>query len=135
MVGFQADVPSFLDALDVFAFASSSEGFGQVLVEAMAAGKPVVASKISPLTEIAVDEETGLLVEGGTPMAYADRLFRLVSHPEERQRMGCLGQDRVRRHFTADKLSQATRCLYEELLRRTSPLESAPKTFKPDRVV
>ena len=57
LVGFQNDVVSFLNALDVFAFASSSEGFGQVLVEAMAAAKPVVASKISPLTEIAVDGE------------------------------------------------------------------------------
>jgi glycosyltransferase involved in cell wall biosynthesis len=127
LVGFQSDVSSFFDALDVFAFASSSEGFGQVLVEAMAARKPVVASKISPLTEIVVDEETGLLVEDGTPTSYADHLFRLLSHPEEREHMGRLGQERVRKCFTADKMSQATLSLYEELLRRTSPVQSAPK--------
>jgi glycosyltransferase involved in cell wall biosynthesis len=134
LVGFQNDVASFLDALDVFAFASSSEGFGQVLVEAMAARKPVVASKIAPLTEIVVDNETGLLVEDGTPAAYADHLFRLLSHPEECQRMGRLGQERVRKYFTADKMSQATLSLYEELLRRASRLQSAPKTFEIHRV-
>ena len=75
LVGFQTDVVSFLNALDVFAFASNSEGFGQVLVEAMAAGKPVVASRISPLTEIAVDQETGLFVELGNPAMFADALI------------------------------------------------------------
>ena len=70
LVGFQNDVVSFLSALDVFAFASSSEGFGQVLVEAMATGKPVVASRIPPLTEIVVDGETGLLVEPENPNGF-----------------------------------------------------------------
>jgi glycosyltransferase involved in cell wall biosynthesis len=130
LVGFQTDVSSFLDSLDVFAFASSSEGFGQVLVEAMAARKPVVASKISPLTEIVVDQETGLLVEGGKPAAYADHLIRLLNDPEERTRMGRLGQERVKKFFTADKMSQATLSLYEELFRRTAALKSSPETFE-----
>jgi glycosyltransferase involved in cell wall biosynthesis len=117
LVGFQADVPAFLDALDVFALASSSEGFGQVFVEAMAAGKPVVASRISPITEIVVDGETGLLVDQRTPTAYADDLFRLLSRPEERQRMGHLGQKRVSEYFTADRMSGATLSLYQDLIR------------------
>src|SRR5207249_1367063 len=52
LVGFQSDIAAFLSVLDVFAFATQSEGFGQVVIEAMAAGKAVVASKIAPLTEI-----------------------------------------------------------------------------------
>jgi glycosyltransferase involved in cell wall biosynthesis len=135
LVGFQTDVSSFLATLDVFAFASSSEGFGQVLVEAMAAGKPVVASKISPITEIVIDEETGLLVEAEKPTAYADHLFRLLSHPEERQRMGRLGQERVKKYFTAAKMSEVTVSLYEELFRRTSTLKSSPETFEIGRVI
>jgi len=118
LIGFQSDVVSFLHALDVFAFASNSEGFGQVLVEAMAAGKPVVASKIPPLTEIVVDGESGLLVERGNPMAFAEALTRLFIDPLEREHMGMRGRERVREYFTAERMSQETLVLYDNLLRR-----------------
>jgi glycosyltransferase involved in cell wall biosynthesis len=117
LVGFQGDVVSFLNALDVFAFASSSEGFGQVLVEAMAAAKPVAATRISPLTEIAVDQETGLLVEPATPAMFADALHRLLSNPQDLQRMGARGRERVEKFFNAKKMTEQTLALYEELLR------------------
>jgi len=117
LVGFQSDIVSFLKALDVFAFASSSEGFGQVLIEAMAAGKPVVASRISPLTEIAVDQETGLLVEPGNPAMFADAFYRLLSNHGEMHRMGARGRERVEKFFNAKKMAERTLALYEELLR------------------
>lgn len=117
LVGFQTDVVSFLNALDVFAFASSSEGFGQVLVEAMAAGKPVVASRISPLTEIAVDGDTGLLVERGNPRAFADALIQLIKDPLKRERMGLRGRERVEKFFTAERMAGETLALYKELER------------------
>ena len=117
LVGFQNDVASFLNALDVFAFASNSEGFGQVVVEAMAAGKPVVASKISPLTEIAIDPDTGLLVEPRNPAMFADALYRLLSSPEVRRQMGSRGRERVEKFFTAKRMTKQTLALYEEVLR------------------
>ena len=117
LVGFQNDVVSFLNALDVFAFASSSEGFGQVLVEAMAAAKPVVASKISPLTEIAVDGNTGFLVEPGDPTAFADAIVALLNNPIERERMGLRGRERVKKFFTAERMARQTLALYEEMER------------------
>ena len=117
LVGFQNDVVSFLNALDVFAFASSSEGFGQVLVEAMAAAKPVVASKISPLTEIVVDGNTGLLVEPGDPTAFADAIMSLLKNPIERKRMGLRGRERVKKFFTAERMARQTLALYEEMER------------------
>jgi glycosyltransferase involved in cell wall biosynthesis len=123
LVGFQSDIASFLHGLDVFAFASRSEGFGQVVIEAMAARTPVIASKIPPLTEIVVDGETGLLVEPDNPQAFADAFSRLLSHPEEQRRFGELGQERVRRHFSAEKMTDATLYFYEEVLRRTSALQ------------
>jgi glycosyltransferase involved in cell wall biosynthesis len=126
LVGFQHDVPSFLAAIDVFAFATKSEGFGQVLVEAMAAGKPVVASRISPLTEIVVDGETGLLVEPSKPKAFADTLSRLLSHPEEQRRMGSLGQERVCSHFSAQRMSIETLSLYHALLDRRQLKAQSP---------
>jgi len=122
LVGFQSDIASFLRRLDVFAFASRSEGFGQVVIEAMAARTPVIASKIPPLTEIVVNGETGLLVEPDNPQAFADAFSWLLSHPEEQRRFGELGQERVRRYFSAGKMTDATLYFYEEVLRQTSAL-------------
>jgi len=117
LIGFQNDVVSFLSALDVFAFASQSEGFGQVVIEAMAAGKPVVASKIPPLTEIIVNQETGLLVEPQNPVIFAEALSRLLSSPQARRQMGSRGRQRVEKFFTAKRMTKQTLALYEEVLR------------------
>lgn len=117
LVGFQSDVPSFLHTLDVFAFASFSEGFGQVVVEAMAAGKPVVASNIPPLTEIVVDGETGLLAELDNPPAFAKAISWLLTHPKEAQQMGRYGQERVLLKFSSSAMTEKTLSLYQELLK------------------
>jgi glycosyltransferase involved in cell wall biosynthesis len=116
LVGFQDDVAAFLSALDVFVFASRTEGFGQVVIEAMAAGKPVVASRIPPLTEIVVDGETGILVEPEAPKAFADAIVWLLTHTAEAQEMGRRGQERVHSHFSAERMSTQTLSLYYTLL-------------------
>ncbi|MGQ9463684.1 MAG: glycosyltransferase family 4 protein, partial [Candidatus Fervidibacter sp.] len=116
LIGFQEDIPSFLHALDIFAFASRSEGFGQVVIEAMAAGKPVVASRIAPLTEIVVDGETGILVPPDDPEAFAKTIVRLLSGPEERQQMGKLGVQRVYENFSTKVMGQKTIGIYDRVL-------------------
>lgn len=116
LVGFENDVPAFLHALDIFALASRSEGFGQVVIEAMAAGKPVVTSRIAPLTEIVVDGETGLLVEPENPKAFAEAIVWLLTHPEAAQHMGRCGQERVRNHFSAERMAAKTLALYQQVL-------------------
>lgn len=115
LIGFQNDVASFLGALNVFAFASNSEGFGQVLVEAMAMAKPVVACRIPPLNEIVVDGETGLLVEPARPEAFADAISWLLAHPHEAREMGRRGQERVRSYFSAERMTHETLGLYNEV--------------------
>jgi len=115
LVGFQDDVVSFLNAIDVFAFATTSEGFGQVLVEAMAAAKPVVASKVPPLTEIAEDGYTALLVDPEKPAAFADALSRILDRSIDRQQLSQRARQRVETHFTAEKMAAATVTLYEEV--------------------
>lgn len=117
LVGFQSDIAAFLSAIDVFAFATQSEGFGQVVIEAMAAGKPVVASKIAPLTEIIREGETGLLVSRDDPRAIANAVAWLFTHPEQAQEMGKHGQERVYNHFSAGKMAEKTRLLYDDVLR------------------
>jgi glycosyltransferase involved in cell wall biosynthesis len=120
LIGFHDDVVPFLGALDIFAFASRSEGFGQVIIEAMAAGKPVVAGRTPPLTEIVKDGETGLLVEPDDPQAFANAIAWLLAHPEQAQQMGKQGQKRVNSHFSAEKMAQETFSLYDELIRERS---------------
>jgi glycosyltransferase involved in cell wall biosynthesis len=115
-LGFQDDVPSFLHALDVFAFASRSEGFGQVVIEAMAAGKPVVVSRIAPLTEIVVDGESGLWAESESPESFAEKIIWLFSHPEEARAMGRRGKERVYTLFSASRMVEETVCVYEATL-------------------
>jgi glycosyltransferase involved in cell wall biosynthesis len=112
LIGFQRDVPAFLQAVDVFALASRSEGFGQVVIEAMADGKPVVVRRIAPLTEIVVDRETGLLVDADEPQALASALGWLLTHPEEARQMGKRGQERVRQRFSAARMGDETLALY-----------------------
>jgi len=116
-LGFQSDIPSFLHAIDVFAFASRSEGFGQVVIEAMAAGKPVVASRIPPLTEIVVDGETGLLAEPDDPEAFARAILWLLTHPEEARRMGSRGRARAQEFFSAGRMAAEMLALYEAVAR------------------
>jgi glycosyltransferase involved in cell wall biosynthesis len=115
-LGFQNDVPLFLHALDVFAFASRSEGFGQVVIEAMAAGKPVVVSRIAPLTEIVVDGETGLWAEPGIPESFAEKIRWLLTHPEDARAMGRRGQERVSTFFSAARMAQEMRNVYATVL-------------------
>ena len=124
LIGFQDDVVSFLNTLDVFALATNSEGFGQVVIEAMAAGKPVVTSKIAPLTEIVADGETGLLVESRSPQSFASAIAQLLIDPMERHRMGARGRERVTKSFTAERMTQETLLLYENLLGQKSEVRS-----------
>jgi glycosyltransferase involved in cell wall biosynthesis len=116
LVGFESDVPSFLHSTDVFAFASTSEGFGQVVIEAMAAEKPVVVSKIPPLTEIVVHDESGFLVDPGNPAAFAETIVSLLKNEQQARRIGEQGAKRVRDVFSAERMTQKTLQLYGTLL-------------------
>ncbi|MDI6854150.1 MAG: glycosyltransferase family 4 protein [Deltaproteobacteria bacterium] len=116
LAGFQRDVPGFLKSIDVFAFASLSEGFGQVLIEAMAAGRPVVATRIPPLTEIVRDGETGLLADMNDPHAFAQGIIRLLRNPEKAEQLGKAGMRRVQRFFSAERMSRETFRLYKRVL-------------------
>jgi glycosyltransferase involved in cell wall biosynthesis len=117
LVGFHDDVPSFLSTLDVFAFASRSEGFGQVVIEAMAAGKPVVTSRIPSLTEIVTEGETGFLVNPDDPRTFAEAITWCLAHPKQADEMGRRGQERVYNYFSAEKMKDATLSLYFSLIR------------------
>jgi glycosyltransferase involved in cell wall biosynthesis len=114
--GERTDVPRLMAACDVFVMASEWEGFGLVFVEAMAAGKPVVATHVSGIPEVVLDGETGVLVPPRDPHALAVALLRLIDDPAERHRLGTNGYHRVHEHFTADRMVDETLTIYREAL-------------------
>ena len=103
--------------MDVFAFASRSEGFGQVVIEAMAAGNPVVVSRIAPLTEIVKEGENGLLVDPDDPPGFARAIIWLLNHPEERQQISRCAQESVQTHFSARRMVDETINVYDDLIK------------------
>lgn len=113
------DVPlDFLRQLDVFAFASVSEGFGIVLLEAMAIGLPVVASDIYPLNHIVSKGETGMLEDPADPEAFAAALIKLLENPELAYQLGAAGRRRCLLEFSEEKMIRATEELYISLAGR-----------------
>ena len=116
VLGPRKDVPAIMYALDAFAMPSIWEGFGLVLLEAMAAARPIVASRVATIPEVVVDGETGLLVPAGDAVALADALSRLAADPQLARRMGEAGQQRLRQHFSVEKMVGDTELLYRELV-------------------
>ena len=116
VLGPRRDVPALMHALDAFAMPSIWEGFGIVLLEAMAAGKPVVASRVATIPEVVVDGETGLLVPAGEAAALAEALASLALDPDLARRMGEAGRARLQRHFSVEKMVGDTELLYRELV-------------------
>jgi glycosyltransferase involved in cell wall biosynthesis len=121
VLGPRKDVPELMHAIDVFAMPSIWEGFGLVLLEAMAAGRPIVASRVATIPEVVVDGKTGLLVPAGDPLALAEALAQLAHQSALATRFGEAGRERLRRHFSIDKMVGDTELLYRELMdERTS---------------
>jgi glycosyltransferase involved in cell wall biosynthesis len=96
------------------------EGFGLVLLEAMAAGRPIVASRVATIPEVVVDGETGLLVPAGNPLALAEALAGLAHDPVRARQIGEAGRQRLRREFSIEKMVGDTELLYRELLEERS---------------
>jgi glycosyltransferase involved in cell wall biosynthesis len=105
-----------MHALDAFAMPSIWEGFGIVLLEAMAAARPIVASAVATIPEVVLDAETGLLVPPGDPLVLAEALARLAANPELARELGERGRQRLQQLFSIDKMVGDTELLYRELL-------------------
>ena len=93
---------------------SRREGFGVVCAEAMAHGRPVVATAVGGLLDLVVDEETGLLVPPRDPPALRGALERMLADAELRARLGAAARERIRERFAWDAVLDATVALYEE---------------------
>ena len=115
-LGARRDKAELLAACDVFALASHSEGLGVAALEAMAAERPVVASRVGGLGEAVEDGRTGLLVAPGDVAGLAAALARLHDEPALRERLGREGPSRVREGFDAEQMVAAYEQLYRDVL-------------------
>jgi glycosyltransferase involved in cell wall biosynthesis len=116
LLGERDDVAEQLARADVFVLSSRSEGLPMAILEAMAAGLPVVATAVGGIPELVADGETGLLVPPGDADALAEALRRLVADPELRRRLGDAARTRVEERFSLAATRRAHVELYDRLL-------------------
>lgn len=115
LLGFRRDVPSLLATADVFALPSRWDALPTALLEAMAAGLPVVATETGGIPEIVEDGVSGLLVPPGDPGRLAEALERILGDPVLARRLGEGARERVRRDFSRERWCERLSALYETL--------------------
>jgi glycosyltransferase involved in cell wall biosynthesis len=123
LLGQRGDARGLLDAADVFVLPSRHEGMPLVLLEAMDAGLPVVATRVIGSAEVVAEGETGLLVRPRDAAALERALAQLLDDPATRERFGRAGQQRFEACFTADRMARDTVGVYERVLARAEERE------------
>jgi len=115
--GTRIDARDIISLSDVVVLSSHEEGFPNVVLEAMAAGRPVVATRVGGVPEIVEDGKTGLLVPPRDPEKLAEGIMRLLVNRREAEEMGKRGLERVRERFSMEKMVRSYEELYVGLLR------------------
>ena len=116
MLGLRQDVLRLLWASDIFLLSSISEGIPVTIIEAMAAGLPVVATTVGGVPELVLDGQTGLLAPAGDYQRLGDSIVRLAQAPQLRAEMGSAGRRRACEMFSQEKMHGAYLSCYEEML-------------------
>jgi glycosyltransferase involved in cell wall biosynthesis len=115
-LGYQDDVARFYDAIDVLLLPSVNEGTPVSVIEALAAERPPVATRVGGTPDVVRDGVDGFLVEPGDADALATRLAELAADPVRRAEMGAAGRARVRERYAVDRLVDDMDALYRSLL-------------------
>lgn len=116
LLGLRRDVPRLLSAADLFLLTSISEGIPLTLIEAMAAGLPVVATGVSGVPEVVEDGVPGALAPAGDGAALAEKIGELIEQPYLGEQMGRRGRDRAVALFSQEQMHGRYAQLYQELL-------------------
>jgi glycosyltransferase involved in cell wall biosynthesis len=115
-LGYQEDVAPYYAAFDALVLPSGNEGTPVSAIEALAAGRPVVATRVGGVPDVVRDGEDGFLVEAGATDDLADRLERLARDPALRERLGQQGRARVLPRYAVERLVDDVDRLYRSLL-------------------
>jgi glycosyltransferase involved in cell wall biosynthesis len=124
LLGHRSDVPEIMAALDVAVSTSDWEGSPLSVMEYMAAGKPIVATRVGGVPDLITNGVHGLLVEPGDVERLAESIAELLRDPERRAAMGSRGCQRQRLEFDIDLMIRRLEMLYEELFRVTERARS-----------
>ena len=119
--GDRSDVAALMQAMDIFVLPSLAEGISNTILEAMAAGLPVLASRVGGNAELLVPEQTGLLFEAGDVAGLQAALARVVAEPALREGMGQLGRERALQRFSLDSMVTNYQTLYDNELNKRYP--------------
>lgn len=113
-LGSRKDIPELLACCDLSVLPSHSEGLPNAILEAMAAGLPVIATSVGGVPEVIEDGVTGLLVPPGDPAALSAAILRLLNDEDLRQRLASVGHDCIVKHFGFGRVINALEALYKE---------------------
>lgn len=111
--GMRRDIPLLLSMMDVFVLPSLYEGFGIAILEAMEAGKPVIATTVGGIPEFVAPGQSGFLVPPGDAPALAKAIKQLLDEPEKARIMGLQGREHVKKHYSIESIVRQHEQLYE----------------------
>jgi glycosyltransferase involved in cell wall biosynthesis len=116
LAGQHSDMPGIYAAIDILVLPSLNEGLPMTILEAMAASKPVIATRVGAIPKVIKDGHTGLLVDPGDVEGLRNALARLLSDSDLCRRIGTSGHDWVSRNFTSEAMALKYRQMYDEVL-------------------
>ena len=114
--GFRTDIPQILACMDIYVQPSVKEALCSAIIQAMAMGKPVVATRVGGIPELVVDGQTGLLCEAENPENLAQNILKLANQPELRHQMGLRGLERAIKHFSLDHMTDEIENVYRNVI-------------------
>jgi glycosyltransferase involved in cell wall biosynthesis len=116
LAGYRKELPDWYAGFDALALTSVNEGTPVAAIEALAARRPVAATRVGGVPAVVADGEDGFLVPSGDTDALAARLAELAADPALRERMGARGAERMREHYSVERMVARIEALYDGLL-------------------
>ncbi len=116
--GKRSNIPEILSSVDIFLMPSFTEGLPMALLEAMAAGKPVIASSVGEITNVLSSQQCGKLIEPGNPHMLATSIHQFIKDTALRERTGALARERVLKKYSSIRMTQNYCRLYTLLLHK-----------------